>query len=58
MPNYIMDVDPIQINIYTDTYLDNLVVANPLGATLKAQQMTPGLIDIVKFEPTNNYAFA
>jgi len=31
-----MDVDPIQINIYTDTFLDNLVVANPLGATLTA----------------------
>jgi hypothetical protein len=34
MPDYVMKTGPININVYKDSFLDNLIVANPLGASL------------------------
>ena len=47
MPNYVMECAPIDINVYSDSFLDQLIIANPMGATLTPDQMTPGAIDIL-----------
>ena len=52
------EMGPVEIKVFKDAYLDSLIISNPLGASLLPSQMSPGIIDIEMFMPSNPFAFA
>lgn len=58
MPDFVQTLKPIEVKVYSDSILANLVVNDPTSAQIKNSDMTPGWFTAELFRPSNFYASA
>jgi hypothetical protein len=58
LPDYVRDLKPIKVSVFTDKILTDIVIEDPYSTLITKEHLTPGYFTAELFRPSNYYAMA